>query len=478
MKIILKKTDEVQPDNSCIYLVRKTTNLEPFSFSKTEFEYLKNKLDDGEKQLSINSYFKQSFIQVLDEEKEFYTRKEDLRKAAFDWLKQVQSHKIEKLVIIDELYDPELALAFLEGLLLSSYKFGKYLTEKKEKGDYPMEILVYSAYISEDHLKEIEILTEAVFMARDLVNEPVIYLNAEKLADTIHEQLLKTGCRVEILNKNRIQSLRMGGLLAVNRGSVDPPTFTIAEWKPEDALNEKPVILIGKGVVYDTGGLSLKPTPDSMDYMKSDMSGAAVVFGLMYAISARKLPLYTIGLIPATDNRPGGNAITPGDVISMYNGTSVEIVNTDAEGRLLLADALSYARKYDPLLAIDLATLTGSAQAAIGKEGIVAFSTTDDDSFRKLEECGWNTYERLVKFPLWDEYKESLKSDIADLKNLGGKTAGAVTAAKFLQHFTDYPWIHLDIAGTSFLKSTDSYRGKGATATGIRLIYDFLKNYL
>ncbi len=478
MKIILQKTEKVQKDLSCIYLVRKTTDLKPLPFSETEHQYLKKKIEDGEKQVFINSYFRQSFVQVLNEGKEFFIQKEELRKAAFDWMKQIQSHKIEKLAVVDELYDPELALAFLEGLILSSYNFSKYITSKKEKEDSLTEVCVYSAYIGEELLKECNVLTDAVFRARDLVNEPVVYLNAEKLAETIHDELVINGCTVEILNKNRIQSLRMGGLLAVNKGSIDPPTFTIAEWKPDDAVNEKPVVLVGKGVVYDTGGLSLKPTPDSMDYMKSDMSGAAVVYGLMYALSVNNLPLYTIALIPATDNRPGGNAIAPGDVITMYDGTTVEIANTDAEGRLLLADALSYAKKFDPLLVIDLATLTGSAQAAIGHEGIVAFSTTDEDTFKKLEECGWNTYERLVRFPLWEEYRESIKSDIADLKNLGGKTAGAITAAKFLEHFTAYPWIHLDIAGTSFLKTTDSYRGKGATGSGIRLLYDFLRNYL
>ena len=476
MQINLTKTTELLPDSSSVYIIRKSTSLEAYSFSKAEYEYFKRQLDDGEKQITINSYSRQSFIHVLNEEKDFYIQKEELRKGAYDLLKQIKKAKIEELVVIDELWDPELSLAFVEGLVLSAYKFDKYFTDKKDQELKLKHIRLYSSYINESDLDELNVLCQAVYLSRDLVNEPVVYLNAEKLAEIIQSTLVPLGCKVEVLNKSRIQSLKMGGILAVNKGSIDPPTFSIIEWKPENAVNEKPVILVGKGVVYDTGGLSLKPTADSMDYMKSDMSGAAAVFGAMYAIAKSRVPVYLIGLIPATDNRPGGNAIAPGDIITMYDGTTVEITNTDAEGRLILADALSYAKQYTPQLVIDLATLTGSAKAALGSEGIVAFSTTDEDTYRKFEETGWNAYERLVKFPLWDEYRESIKSDVADLKNLGGKTSGAITAAKFLQHFVDYPWIHLDIAGPSYLSSPDSYRGKGGTGTGIRLLYDFLKN--
>lgn len=475
MEINLTKITDLLPERSSVYIIRKSTSLEAYSFSKAEYEYLKRQLNDGEKQITINSYSRQSFIHVLNEEKDFYIQKEELRKGAYDLLKQINKAKIEELFVIDELWDPELSLAFVEGLVLSAYKFDKYFTDKKDQELKLKQINLYSSYISEADLQEITVICEAVYLARDMVNEPVVYLNAEKLAEIIQSTLIPLGCKVEVLNKARIQSLKMGGILAVNKGSVDPPTFSVIEWKPDNAINEKPFILIGKGVVYDTGGLSLKSTTDSMDYMKSDMSGAAAVFGAVYAIAKRNVPLYLIGLIPATDNRPGGNAITPGDVITMYNGTTVEITNTDAEGRLILADALSYAGQYDPQLVIDLATLTGSAKAAIGSAGTVAFSTTDEETYRNFEESGWNVYERLVKFPLWDEYSEANKSDIADLKNLGGKNSGAITAAKFLQHFVNYAWIHLDIAGPSYLSATDSYRGKGGTGTGIRLLFDFLK---
>jgi leucyl aminopeptidase len=267
-------------------------------------------------------------------------------------------------------------------------------------------------------------------------------------------------------------------LLAVNAGAPNPPTFNILEYKPDGAVNQKPYVLVGKGVVYDTGGLSLKPTPNSMDEMKCDMAGAAAVAGAIYAIALSKLPLYVVGLIPATENRPDGNAITPGDVITMYSGTTVEVLNTDAEGRLILADALCYAAKYQPALVIDLATLTGAAARAIGKEGIVYMGTAPEAEKKALEKSGYAVHERLVEFPLWEEYDSHLESAIADLKNIGGAEAGAITAGKFLERFVQFPWLHLDIAGGAFLTSGDSYRGKQGTGIGVRLLYHFLKEKL
>jgi leucyl aminopeptidase len=267
----------------------------------------------------------------------------------------------------------------------------------------------------------------------------------------------------------------MGGLLAVNKGSIDPPTFTIMEWSSKNASNKKPIVLVGKGIVYDTGGLSLKPTANSMDIMKCDMGGSAAVVGAMYAIAKAKLDVHVIALIPATDNRPSGNAYAPGDVITMFDGTTVEVLNTDAEGRLILADALSYAKKYDPELVIDLATLTGAAARAIGKQGIVAMGN-DKKTMESLKESGDEVHERIAEFPFWPEYSSDLKSTIADLKNLGGPEGGAITAGKFLEHFTDYPYTHLDIAGPAFSMSAFNYRGVGGTGVGVRILFDFLKN--
>jgi leucyl aminopeptidase len=212
-----------------------------------------------------------------------------------------------------------------------------------------------------------------------------------------------------------------------------------------------------------------------MENMKTDMAGGAAVAGAMLAIAKAKLPVHVVGLIPATDNRPGPQAIVSGDVLKMHNGMTVEVINTDAEGRLILADALSYARRYDPILVIDLATLTGSAVRAIGKRAIAGMKSDAGEAFEQLRSCGAEVYERIVEFPLWDDYGEELKSHLADLKNLGGPEAGAITAGKFLQKFTNYPYIHLDIAGPSFLDKRDSYRGQGATGVGVRLLVNFMK---
>ena len=228
-------------------------------------------------------------------------------------------------------------------------------------------------------------------------------------------------------------------------------------------------------MVYDTGGLSLKPTPGSMDTMKCDMAGAACMAGTIYLAALQKLKVHVIGLIPATDNRPGLNAYTPGDVITMFDGTTVEVLNTDAEGRMILADALSYAAKYKPELVIDAATLTGAALRAIGTKASVIMGNAGKDVFEKLEESGDEVHERVVRFPFWDDYLEEMKSSIADLKNIGGPNAGMITAGKFLEHFVKAPYVHMDIAGPAWLDAKEDYKGQGGTGAGIRLLYTYLK---
>ncbi|MGB0176981.1 MAG: leucyl aminopeptidase family protein, partial [Owenweeksia sp.] len=365
-------------------------------------------------------------------------------------------------------------IAFAEGLALSSYQFLKYFSDKKERQGTLSEINLVGA--DQEEINDLNAIISGVFTARDLVNEPVIHLTALQLAKEAQKAGEQYGFKVDVLNKKKIETLKMGGLLAVNKGSQDPPTFTIMEHHPSGAINKKPIILVGKGVVYDTGGLSLKPTPGSMDSMKSDMGGAAAVIGTMISVAQAKLPLHIIGMVPATDNRPGQRAYTPGDVIRMYDGSTVEVLNTDAEGRMILADALAYAKKYKPELVIDLATLTGAAAVAIGKYGIVAMGNADDNYFEQIDRSGKETYERIARFPFWDEYNELLKSSIADVKNIGGREGGAITAGKFLERFTDYPYIHLDIAGPAFLAADHDYRLQGGTGVGVRLLYNFLKH--
>ena len=267
----------------------------------------------------------------------------------------------------------------------------------------------------------------------------------------------------------------MGGLLGVNLGSIDDPTFTIMTYKPENAVNEKPLVLVGKGVVYDTGGYNIKPGAHMSD-MKSDMGGSAGVSGAIYAIALNKLPVYTIALVPSTDNRIGKNALVADDVITISDGTTVEVKNTDAEGRLILSDALVYAKQFDPMLCIDMATLTGAAHAITGSHGIASVATANEDLKNALKASGERVYERILELPMWSEYRTQLDSSIADMTNLGGPVGGVITAGMFLKHFTDYPWIHLDIAGPAFLDKPEPYKAQGGTGTGVRLVYDFAKN--
>jgi leucyl aminopeptidase len=388
---------------------------------------------------------------------------------------ELKSQNIQEITISTDSKDNDILFSYAVGLALASYRFLKY---KKDAPDKSLKTIHIKGDIDERGLHELQAIVDGIYHARDLVNTPSSHQTAEELSTSIQEMGDLAGFKMEVLNKSKIEALKMGGLLSVAAGSIDPPTFNILEWKPENAINQKPVILVGKGVVFDTGGLTLKPTPNSMDLMKSDMAGAAAVAGTMYALAKAKMPYHVIGLIPATDNRPGMKATAPGDVITMYGGTTVEVMNTDAEGRLILGDALEYAKKYDPDIVIDLATLTGAAVKAIGQYGIIFMGTADENDKAILKKSGEETYERLVELPLWDEYDDLIKSDIADLRNVSSSTnAGAITAGKFLEHFTgDYPWIHLDIAGPAYISSTDAYRTKNATGAGIRLLIKYLKN--
>jgi leucyl aminopeptidase len=370
--------------------------------------------------------------------------------------------------------DNNVTLLFLEGFLLSSYQFLKYFTNKKEK-EYKLKKLNLLANVDNTEIKKLQNLVESVFWARDLVNEPVSYLDAIKLSEEIQEKGKKNNYKVEVFKKAKIKSLKMGGLLAVNQGSDTPPTFTKIEYKPKNAVNKNPYILVGKGIVYDTGGLSLKPTPNSMDFMKTDMGGAACMAATIDALAKNNVPIYVIGLIPSTDNRPGKNAYAPGDVVTMYDGTTVEVLNTDAEGRMVLADAIAYSNKYKPKLIIDAATLTGAAVRAVGVKTAVFMGNANSNFMSLIEKSSEQTHDRVVRFPFWDEWKEELKSDIADLKNLGGPNAGMITAGKFLEHFAKYPYIHIDLSN-AYLHQPVNYNGKGGTGAGVRLLYNFFEN--
>jgi len=412
-----------------------------------------------------------------NKEKELSYKLENVRAFSSKINKLLNKEKYSSIRItgLKDVFNKSEAVAFLEGLELANYQFNRYKNKKKEENSLKT-VAIEEGVLTPKEIEEFSLLMDAVKFTKDIVNEPVITLTATALSNEIKKQGKSCGFGVEVLNKSQIEALNMGGLLGVNSGSIDPPTFNILTYKPKNAKNKKPLIFVGKGVVYDTGGYSLK-VGGSMQTMKCDMAGAAAVAGSISAIASNKLPLYVIGLIPSTDNKINSNALVVDDVITMHDGTTVEVQNTDAEGRLILGDALSFAKKYDPELVIDLATLTGAAAAITGQYGIAMMGT--DKKYKKtLVQTGEEVYERCAEMPFWKEYDELLKSDIADLRNIGGPIGGAMTAGKFLEHFTSYNWLHLDIAGPAFLKDAKDYHHKGASAVGVRLLYNFAKKFI
>lgn len=474
--ITIKTAAKIDDKAPLVILGGKKTKWQNFGLTKNEIDYLKEILKGDDKNTAIPSLNRLIYIITEPGKDNAYQDYEKYRVAGNKTTGLLNNAKKTEVYITGDVADEKAYLAFAEGMALGNYQFLKYKKEAKDKNTL-QNIYIVNDKIKKQDVDFVNISVDAVSIARTLVNEPVSYLDAVQITKEFEKLAKNSGVKIEIFNKAKIESMKFGGLLAVNRGSQTPPTFTIMEYKPAKPVNKNPLILVGKGVVYDTGGLSLKPTPNSMDTMKCDMAGAAVAACTIYAAAKMKLPVHIISLIPATDNRPGENAYTPGDVIKMHSGLNVEVLNTDAEGRMILADALSYAKKFNPELVMDFATLTGAAAAAIGPKGIVYMGNAHENTKNALVQSGNNVYERLVEFPMWDEYKDLIKSDIADIKNIGGPVAGAITAGKFLEYFVDYPWLHFDIAGGAFITSADTYRGKGGTGIGIRMVLDYLKNY-
>ena len=474
MQTTIGLTPSFKTVDSIILLLDDKGTIPSGLFSPAESDFIKKELKTERKTIVINQYKRLIAIHQPAYKKDLNALREACRKAGDGFLGGLNKAKAKRVVVADMAGNHDTALAVAEGLALGNYQFLKYRKERKKEENSLHEIAVYSKGLKAEKVKQLQNTVEAVWACRTLVNEPQSFLTATQLSKEFVKLGKAGGFKVNVLTKGRIKALKMGGLLSVNAGSIEPPTFTIMEYKPRNAKNKKPIVLIGKGVVYDTGGLSLKPTPNSMDYMKSDMAGGAAVACAMYAVAKSKLPVHVVALVPATDNRPSENAYTPGDVVTMMSGHTVEVLNTDAEGRMILADALHYAKKYKPELVLDFATLTGAAAMAIGPYGIVAMGTADDKQRTKLREAGEAVYERLAELPFWDEYDDLIRSDIADMKNIGGPIGGAITAGKFLQRYTDYPWMHFDIAGPSYLHGPSSYRGKGGTGVAVRFLLEFL----
>lgn len=480
-EIIIKAVKLPKELSHTLFVASEKDNLSALGFTAEEQRYISIRKKAEERFITLQQLDNLKAIYFPDTKSSLAKQRETARIEGAGFCKKLNALKAKSVAVVANGHD-SIALSMAEGLALANYQFLNYFSESSKKRN-SLETIEYAGEADGDDLRALESVILGTYRARDLVNEPPVTLTATTYSKRLVELGKEVGFKVEVFAKTKIESLKMGGLLAVNKGSQDPPTFNILEYKSARAVNKKPIVLVGKGVVMDTGGLSLKPTPSSMDYMKSDMAGSAAVAGCLYATSRAKLPLHIIGLIPATDNRPGENAIVPGDVITISNGLTVEILNTDAEGRLILADALVYAQNYNPELVIDLATLTGAAARAIGDQAMVSMGTAPDEIHHALEDCGYATYERLARFPFWDEYNEMIKSTIADIKNIGGPDAGMITAGKFLEYFTQdgkkkqaYPWIHLDIAGVAYTHAEKNYRGNGGTGVGVRLLFEFLQH--
>ena len=368
--------------------------------------------------------------------------------------------------------------AEVEGALLGLYTFKKYKqtnTNANGQGITTINLLANNANEVMLNLAVAQgiALAEATNFARDLVNEPPNVLTPSELANRASAMAEQFGLACQILDRPELQELGMGGLLGVAQGSVEPPKFIILHYRVAPQSENQGIALVGKGITFDTGGISLK-SPEGMHQMKGDMAGAAAVIGAMCAIAALKPAINVTALVPTTENMPGGTAYRPGDILRIMNGKTIEIINTDAEGRLVLADALSYAVKNGLSPIIDVATLTGGIVVALGSVMSGMFCN-DEKLSKEITSAGQIAGEKFWPMPLDDEYKEAIQSDIADIKQTGGKYASAVTAAKILEHFVgDAQWAHLDIAGTDFIDAKKPYQEHGATGVAVRTLAEFV----
>ena len=368
-----------------------------------------------------------------------------------------------------------------EGAALSSYKYDKYLTEQNAKKLPRLSRCTVVDQTAEDAkelkkvIAETTIICEAVFFARNLANAPGNELYPETLAAAAEHSGSAHGFRVESWGKDRIEQEGFGGLIAVNSGSIRPPRFIIMEHNAGNPEMET-IVLVGKGITFDSGGISIKPS-SGMAEMKMDMCGAGAVIATMEAVSRLKIPLHVVGLVPSTENMPSGGSMRPGDIVTHYKGKTSEVDNTDAEGRLVLADALGWADQYKPAAVIDLATLTGACVVALGAHA-AGMMGNNEIVMDRLKSAGETTFERVWPLPLYEEFEKQIRSDVADVKNVGGRWGGAITAGLFLKKFIgSYRWVHLDIAGPAILEDDMPYTPRGGSGYGVRLLVEFLKNW-
>jgi leucyl aminopeptidase len=364
------------------------------------------------------------------------------------------------------------AQAIAEGAILGLYTFNRHITKKSENGEIEHMTIIDQYMGNRDAIlqgaNEGKILAEAANLARDLVNEPSNYMTPTIMAQEAKGIAKKHGLELEILEREQMKQLGMGALLGVAQGSQQPPKFIVLKYQGNNSRTID-IALVGKGITFDSGGISLKPS-ENMGDMKDDMSGGASVMAAMSAIAQFKPRVNVIAIVAATENMPSGTALKPADVLTAMNGKTIEIESTDAEGRLTLADALGYANKQGAKKIVDIATLTGACVTALGDVTTGAFSNNQELADRVIA-AGIEVGDKMWQMPMFEEYKEQNKSEVADLKNTGGRKAGAITAALFVEEFAEKtPWVHLDIAGTAFLDKPKGYYGKGATGVPTRTL--------
>jgi leucyl aminopeptidase len=403
----------------------------------------------------------------------------DLRKIAGTALRHLKSRGVKKFIFLTREGErgPAAAQAAVEGLIVADFESNKYHTEKKEREIQSVALAGFDSSLWTDLTAAIEhgrILAESQNFARDLINEPSNKLTPRLLAAKAEAMAKEAGLGIEILDERKIAELKMGALIGVAQGSVEPPRMIVVRYTPENPKPEGPVLgLVGKAVTFDTGGISIKPA-NNMEKMKYDMGGGATMLGAMRAIAALKPSISVIAVIPATENMPGGRAQKPGDVQVAMSGKTIEVINTDAEGRMVLADGVFYARKLGATHLIDAATLTGAIEVALANVHVGAFGTPREylDTFLESAKAAG---EKMWPMPMDEEYQQMIKSEIADIRNTGsGKGGGASTGAWFIKEFAeDTPWIHLDIASTCWIDEGRPWLAKGPTGIAIRSIVDF-----
>jgi leucyl aminopeptidase len=405
-----------------------------------------------------------------------------LRTALYSVAKMAKKQRDRNIIVVLPYSVPKLdaaettrvAAAALSG---SDYKYDTYITKKEDKSLPIGAQLVPPDGVDAKRSKQLDLEAKAIAAGirtvRDLGNAPGNLATATFIGHRAEEVAKEAGIKCTVYGKREIEKMKMGGLLAVNKGSAEEPRFIVLEYAPRKAT--KHVALVGKGITFDSGGISIKPS-EKMEEMKFDMCGAAAVIGTIQAAAMLALPVRVTGVIASTDNLPSGSAYKPGDIVTTMSGKTIEIVNTDAEGRVILSDALHYASELKPDHIIDYATLTGACVVALASEAAGLFSNNDELA-QKLIACGERAGERLWRLPEWDDYKELIRSEWADMKNSGGRWGGATTAAVFLKEFVNCPsWAHLDIAGTAYAEHETSREARGATGAGVRVTVAFLES--